>query len=264
MIFEPVLIDLRAAEQSLVKVYAVAEKMHARGVLTEDVRASVYQLRDHLYSTESQTYRLMTTALRASGQAQIASQLPEPQPFPNLPGDPPLETASGAPAPTRSSNAATPVATFPLFAGIALAIAGLVFIGAAILVVLGREFMRQVAEVEKHAASVRENTARYSMQLSAVQRRYFDCLDRGGTTTDCTAQFPAPAPPQEQTTHERAFWEYGVAALAVLGAAALVGGGLYIYTRGGSSSAPSRSRPQYVRPRTARAALTGGYNMEVE
>jgi hypothetical protein len=255
-VFEPILIDLHAAEQALVKVYAAAKKMQQRGGLTPVVRTGVHGLRDQLYAVQMATYRLMRAVLEAARMAQTAERLPEPQKFPDL------DTDADA-APTRGLGEPLPVRAHPvLWAGVVLAIVGVFFTAAAIAVVLGRTFMEQVAEVQKHATRVRENTQRYGAQLQEAQRRYFDCLERGGTVEACTAQVPLPEAPQEHTPPPSTPWGYAVAgAVAVV----LVGVGFYLMTRQvpARREAPQRYYPRPRRARTARAALTG-YNMEVE
>jgi hypothetical protein len=249
--FEPVLVELNAAEQALAKIYAVAQKLEASGGLKTPVRTQVHALRDQLFVVQQALYQMMRTSLEAVAMQGLAERLPAPQPFPDLPG----ASSDGL----GEVRAAAPI----LWAGLVLAVVGVFFTGTAIAIALGRTFLNELAEIQRHATAVRENTQRYRIQLDATQQRYFACLKAGGSPEACNEQAPVPEAPQAQERPTPSSpW---LLAFAILGGLTLIGGGIYLVAR----SAPRYERtstPRHygARRRSPRAALVGGYNMEVE
>lgn len=245
-------------ELQVVQFYGVVQRLVASGVRGPQVEHAIemYQAVSRgLHNAERSCYdKIVRELRRVPGGEALVSQVPVPQPFPeiNFYGG-----ARGGGATARAGLSGG-LGLGPLVVG-GVAIAPWVVVLLAVAAVAAFALTLYFgAELVATVTAQINQTRRYYQQILSFERSFQTCLSRGFPPERCQEAAMPPAPPEDPHTSG---WPWWLTGLAVVGGLAALGGLAYVVIR---AKRPWGLPAGSYRPVRWSLAGTRDYGLEVE
>lgn len=217
---QAVLVELASTERDLQRAWGSAAVAITNGTLSEPARDALHRLRDQVYAIEQAVHLILQRATANIPGFRLDEWIPVPTRMADLP---PLTGGSAAQMRVAGLGVPVPPAVWAVVALVAIVEVAALAWAVAHLAEVSADFVVRLYQV-------RQNTLRYEHELNAQQTRFHACLRAGGTFERCGSTFALPQAPTEDTSAPDRSSTL-TTGLAVVGAAAVVGGGVWAWRK---------------------------------